>query len=45
MSEDKFTKLFKYMQAKFKLINDRLEQTVTKDGLDRLTNTMNVYAK
>lgn len=45
MSEDEFTKLFKYMHAEFKRINDRLERTATKVELDRLTNAIDAYAK
>ena len=45
MREDEFTKLFKYIQKEFKQINDRLEQTVTKEELNRLTNSVDVYAK
>ena len=36
MSEDEFTKLFKYMQAEFKSINERLDQTATKDDIRRV---------
>lgn len=45
MSEDEFTKLFKYMQAEFNKINSRLEETATKEELDRLTNAVDTYAK
>lgn len=45
MSQDEFTKLFKYMQGEFKTINDRLEQTATRDELDRLTSAIDGYAK
>ena len=45
MSEDEFTKLFKYIQKEFKQVNDRLEQTVTKEELNRLTNSVDAYAK
>jgi len=43
MKDDKFTKLFKYMQAEFKKINNRIEQTATK--LDTLTQTLDLYTK
>ncbi len=33
------------MQKEFKVINDRLEQTATKDELGRLTNAIDAYAK
>lgn len=45
MSQDEFTKLFKYMDTEFKKVNDRLEQTATKEDLDRLTNAVDAYAK
>jgi len=45
MSADEFTKLFKYMQKEFKGINNRLEQTATKEELNRLTNSIDGYAK
>lgn len=45
MSEDEFTKLYKYMQKEFKVVNARLEQTATKKELDRLTNAVDSFAK
>lgn len=45
MSADEFTKLFKYMQTEFKNVNKRLDQTATKDELNRLTNAVDGYAK
>lgn len=36
MAGDEFTKLFTYMQAEFKQIQSQLEQTATKDDLNRL---------
>lgn len=45
MSEDEFTRLFKYMQAGFKQINDRLEKMATKDSMERLTGAIDAYAK
>jgi hypothetical protein len=45
MTEDECTKLFKYMQSEFKRINDRLEQTATKDDVNRPTNAVDAYAK
>ncbi|HUD05413.1 MAG TPA: hypothetical protein VMR18_00615 [Candidatus Saccharimonadales bacterium] len=44
MSEDEFTKLYKYMQKEFKSVNDRLEETSTKKDLDRLVNAVDAYA-
>ena len=45
MSEDEFTKLYKYMQVEFKKVNDHLDKTSTKDDLDRLTNAVDSHAK
>lgn len=45
MKEDEFTKLFKYMQSEFAKINSVLESTATKDGLNRLTNSVDAHAK
>lgn len=45
MSEDEFTKLFKYMHAEFKKTHDQLEQTATKTELNRLTDAVDAYAK
>ena len=45
MKEDEFTKLFKYMQSEFNKINSRLEETATKEELDRLTSAVDAYAK
>jgi len=45
MSEDEFTKLFKYMQDEFDKISSKLEETATKKELDQLTNAVDTYAK
>ena len=45
MSEDEFTKLFKYMQKEFGKIHASLEQTATKAELNTLTNAVDAYAK
>lgn len=45
MSQDEFTKLFKYMQDEFDKINSKLENTATKDDLNRLTGAVDSYAK
>ena len=45
MSQDEFTKLFKYMQAEFKSIHEQLEQTATKEELNRLTGSVDAFAK
>ncbi len=45
MSEDEFTKLFKYIQTEFKSIHDQLENTATKAELNNLTNSVDAFAK
>lgn len=45
MSQDEFAKLFVYMQKEFKRINEKLDNTATKEDLDRLTNAIDAYAK
>lgn len=45
MSEDEFTKLYKFMQSEFKKINALLEETATKTDFNRLTNAVDAYAK
>lgn len=45
MTEDEFTKLFKYMQEEFNKIHAQLEQTATKDDVNRLTDAIDAYAK
>jgi len=45
MSEDEFTKLFKYMTKEFGKINSALEKTTTKVELNLLTNAIDAYAK
>lgn len=45
MSQDEFTKLFKYMQQEFAAVHTQLEQTSTKEDLDRLTNAVDAFAK
>lgn len=43
MSQDEFTKLYKYLQDEFKRIDERFEQQ-TK-SIDTLTNAVDAYAK
>jgi hypothetical protein len=43
MSEDEFTKLFKYIQTEFKVINDRFDGVDSK--FNNLINAINAYAK
>ena len=45
MSQDEFTKLFKYMQKEFGSVHNRLDNTATKQDFDRLTNAVDAYAK
>ncbi len=45
MSDDQFTRLFKYMQREFGKIHARLEQTASKESVDRLTNFIDAQAK
>ncbi len=45
MSEDEFTKLYKFMQSEFKTIHEELEKTATKDELNLLTNAVDAFAK
>lgn len=43
MSEDEFTKLFKYMQKEFAAVNSRFDNTNAR--IDSLTNAVDAYAK
>ena len=45
MSEDEFTKLYKFMQAEFKTIHEQLANTATKEELNNLTNAVDAFAK
>lgn len=45
VSEDEFTKLFKYMQTEFKVIHEELENTATKVELNNLTDAIDAFAK
>jgi hypothetical protein len=45
MSEDEFTKLYKFMQSEFKIIHEGLEKTATKDELNLLTNAVDAFTK
>ncbi len=40
MSDDQFTKLFKYMTERFDAIDERLDDTATKKQVDRFMNTV-----
>ncbi len=43
MSEDEFTKLFKFIQTEFKSINKRFDTVDVR--FDKLTNAIDAYAK
>jgi nitrate/nitrite-specific signal transduction histidine kinase len=45
MNEDQFTKLFKYMQNEFAVVNDKLDSKASQDSLDRLVNTVDGFVK
>lgn len=44
MSEDEFTKLYKFMQAEFKTIHEQLANTATKVELNNLTNAVDAFS-
>ena len=44
MSEDEFTRLFKYIEGFRKEVNEKLEQTASQKSLDRLTNTIDSFS-
>ena len=43
MSEDQFTKLFKYVQEQFALVNEKLDEKASQSSLDKLTNTLDGF--
>ena len=45
MSEDEFTKLFKYMQVEFASVHKRLDQTATKDEMQKVLGLLDELAK
>lgn len=45
MSEDQFTKIFKYMQAQFDLVNQKLDEKSSQKSLDSLTNAIDSFVK
>lgn len=44
MNDEQFIKLFKYIEDFRREVNDRFEQTASRDGVDRLTNTVDKLA-
>lgn len=45
MSEDEFTKLFKYMEKRFDSVDKRLDAAATQESLDRLMATIDNFIK
>jgi septal ring factor EnvC (AmiA/AmiB activator) len=45
MSEDQFTKLYKYMQGEFSEIKEELATKASQSSLDRLTATIDSFVK
>ena len=45
MNDDQFTKLFKYVQEQFGLVNDKLDEKASQASLDKLTNTIDGFVK
>ena len=45
MSEDEFTKLFKYMQTEFKSIHEQLDQTASKADIQKALGLLDALAK
>ncbi len=45
MTDDQFTKLFKYMQEHFSEVEKKLDEKASQDSLDRLTNTIDSFVK
>lgn len=45
MSEDQFTKLFKYMSSHFNEVESKLDEKASQSSLDRLTNTIDSFVK
>lgn len=43
MSDDQFTKLFKYIEDFRSEVNDRLEKTASQDSLDSLQRTIDKF--
>ena len=45
MSEDQFTKLFKYMQGEFKLVNQKLDQKSSASDMQLVLNLLDSIVK
>lgn len=45
MSDDEFTKLFKYMEKRFDDMDKRLDNVASEESVDRLRNTIDAFVK
>jgi hypothetical protein len=45
MSEDEFTRLFKYVQEQFGQLNDKLDQKASQSSIDSLIGTIDSFIK
>lgn len=45
MSEDEFTKLFKYIEEFRSEVNRRFDNTASKSNMDHLVNTLDTFLK
>lgn len=45
MSEDEFTKIFKYMTKRFDSIDKKLDEKASQESLERLTSTIDSFIK
>lgn len=45
MSDDQFTKLFKYMQKQFAEVNRRLDEKASQSSVDKLTSTIDAFVR
>lgn len=45
MSDDQFTKLFKYMQDEFSKVNTKLDTKASQSSVDHLVNTIDGFIK
>lgn len=45
MSHDEFTRLYAYMERRFQAIEERLDQTVTRDEFRTFVDAVDAFAK
>jgi hypothetical protein len=45
VSEDQFTKLFKYIETKFEEVNRKLDEKASQKSVDNLINTIDGFVK